>query len=77
MGADGAFERRKMELKLIGDPEKVTDDDVVKSYEKEVDPNAPEDDKFMLRYLEEGKLLHSFGKTLFVHGALSDTNFGT
>lgn len=75
MGSDGAFERRRLELMEMrgGD---VTDGDVVKSYMESVNPKASEDEQFMLRYLRGGVLGFTFGKTLFVHGGLSDLNFG-
>jgi len=78
MGADGAFEMRRVELSIIRNcgKEDVSDEDVVESYRNEVDP-AKEGDNFMLNYLQQGKLAYVFGEHLFVHGAVSETNVGT
>jgi hypothetical protein len=80
MGAEGAFERRRIELSEIRQCEKeeVTDDEVVDSYRNEVDPDRCEhDDNFMLQYLKEGKLAYVFGSNLFVHGAIDAETKGT
>jgi len=78
MGADGAFEMRRVELSIIRNcgKEDVSDEDVVESYRNEVDP-AKEGGNFMLNYLQQGKLAYVFGEHLFVHGAVSETNVGT
>jgi len=46
-----------------------------------VDPqsegDSPSADNFVLNYLQQGKLAYVFGSTLFVHGAISESNMGT
>jgi hypothetical protein len=75
MGSEGAFERRAAELWLLTGHSS-TDSDVVNSYRREVDPAAGED-AFMLDYLRNAEMVHVFGRTLFVHGAVNDANIGT
>ena len=76
MGSGGAFERRQRELMILRGGETVSDEDVVRSYMLEADPDASRDDRFMLQYLEQGVLAHVSGSTLFVHGGLSARNVG-
>jgi hypothetical protein len=78
MGADGAFDRRRHELSILANTslEHVTDEDVVDSYRKQVDPNEDDDTAFMLKYLKKGKIAFVFGKNIFVHGAVSERNVG-
>ena len=73
MGADGAFDRRRAELALLGGagPGEITDDAVVESYLASVREGG-----WMLGYLESGQLAYSYGKTLFVHGAVTPDNIG-
>jgi hypothetical protein len=77
MGAEGAFDRRRKELAILGGcaENAIADDAVVKSYRDECDPKSP--DNFMLQYLREAKIAYVFGKTIFVHGALNPRNIGT
>jgi hypothetical protein len=77
MGAEGAFDRRRNELSIIGNCEKeaITEDAVVQSYRDECDPQSP--DNFMLQYLRAAKIAYVFGATIFVHGALNAQNIGT
>lgn len=77
MGAEGAFDRRRRELSIIGNCEKeaVSEDAVVQSYRDECDPESP--DNFMLQYLRQAKVSYVFGATIFVHGALNPRNIGT
>ena len=78
MGAEGAFERRKMELAIIREQktEEITDDEVVQSYRDECDPMKP-NDNFMLQYLQKAKVAFRFGSTIFVHGGINPKNIGT
>ena len=77
MGADGAFERRRLELAIIQkkDPKDISDDAVVQSYKDEADP-AEGKDNFMLQYLERAQLAFRFGTVMFVHGAVTKDNLG-
>lgn len=77
MGSEGAFERRSTELAIVQGvaAEAISDEHVVASYLDQVTPGHP--DSFVLRFLSQGKLLHRFGACLFVHGAVSDDNYGT
>jgi hypothetical protein len=77
MGAEGAFERRKMELAIIRgqQTENITDDEVVQSYRDECDPRKSKDN-FMLQYLQKAKVAHIFGSTIFVHGGINPKNIG-
>jgi hypothetical protein len=77
MGAEGAFERRKEELKILHPDKEIQDDDVVQSYREECDPKAPEDKNFMWQYLRHAKMAHVFASTIFVHGGLNSQNIGT
>jgi len=83
MGADGAFGRRREELAMLRQTavDAVSEEDVVESYRNEVDPqsagNSTSGDNFVLNYLQQGKLAYVFGSTLFVHGAISESNMGT
>jgi hypothetical protein len=72
MGADGAFDRRRQELALVGKcaVSEVSDDAVVASYCDEVDPRQGADN-WMLQFLQQGKLAYAFGPSLFVHGTVS------
>eukprot|EP00961_Rhodomonas_salina_P113383 1525279-Rhodomonas_salina.1 len=74
MGADGAFERRKVELEFVKQRE-VSEEEVVESFREEVDPEGSE--RVVLRYLEQGQLGYIYGKSLFVHGGVTETNMGT
>eukprot|EP00288_Rhodomonas_lens_P015739 CAMPEP_0177696280 /NCGR_PEP_ID=MMETSP0484_2-20121128/3898_1 /TAXON_ID=354590 /ORGANISM="Rhodomonas lens, Strain RHODO" /LENGTH=389 /DNA_ID=CAMNT_0019207245 /DNA_START=206 /DNA_END=1371 /DNA_ORIENTATION=+ len=76
MGSDGAFERRRMELKIVEGREEISDEEVVESYRAEVDPDNGEK-AWMLQYLQAGQLAYIFGRTIFVHGAISDANLGS
>ena len=63
-------------------PDAVSEEAVVEGYRNEVDPKSeadksPTHDNFMLKYLQQGKLAHVFGSTLFVHGGISESNVGT
>ena len=77
MGAEGAFERRKMELAIIRgqQTENITDDEVVQSYRDECDPMKPKEN-FMLQYLQKAKVAYIFGSTIFVHGGINPKNIG-
>ena len=78
MGADGAFERRREELRIIRGMKKLEDiseEDVFNSYKDEVDP--AKENNFMLQYLEQAQLVYTFGDVVFVHGAITKDNLGT
>lgn len=77
MGSEGAFDRRRLELAIITnrDPLSVAVDEVVDSYLNQVHPAA--NDPFMLNYLRMAQIMHIDGPTLYVHGAIKDTNMQT
>mmetsp|Transcript_25218 Transcript_25218/g.39594 ORF Transcript_25218/g.39594 Transcript_25218/m.39594 type:complete len:238 (+) Transcript_25218:158-871(+) len=56
MGSDGAFERRRLELQILQDRQKISDDEVVKSFQECALParlrDKSKEDGFMLQYLE-------------------------
>jgi hypothetical protein len=67
-----------MELQTIlgsASTESVTDEMVVESYQQQVQSDGL--DPFFLEYLRLGQLAHVHGSTLFVHGAVTETNMGT
>jgi hypothetical protein len=74
MGSDGAFERRAIELELLTGTAP-SEDDVVESYRREVDPAAGVD-AFMLRYLQYAQMAYIFGHTIFVHGGINEACLG-
>ncbi len=70
MGARGAFEFRRQELAAEGKP--AGDDDVVQSYLDEVAPGGT-----ARRYLAHCQLAFRKGRTLFVHGGVTEESLGT
>ena len=77
MGSDGAFERRRAELAILGGVEEseVPDEAVVSSYVDSVDPRHGSG-ALMLDYLRVGQIAYSYGSVLFVHGGLNKDNVG-
>jgi hypothetical protein len=79
---DDCFERRRRELSIIlkKNIDNVRDEDVVSSFLNSVMP-VPENvknsnDNYMLKYLMNGKIAHTFGKHIFVHGSINENNIG-
>jgi hypothetical protein len=79
---DDCFERRRRELSIIlkKNINNVRDEDVVSSFLNSVMP-VPENvknsnDNYMLKYLMNGKIAHTFGKHIFVHGSINENNIG-
>lgn len=69
MGAPSAFEHRRTELSHPGPfPE---DEEVVESFLRDVAPNGA-----LTRYLAHCQLAYREGRTLFVHGGVSDESLG-
>jgi hypothetical protein len=67
MGADGEFEFRRTELRLLGGSDEVSDDDVVRSFEESVGVG---DENWMRQYLELGQMAWLHRSSLFVHGGV-------
>jgi hypothetical protein len=70
MGARGAFEFRREEL--VAEGRAASDDDVVQSYLDEVAPGGT-----ARRYLAQCTLAFRRGRSLFVHGGLTEESLGT
>lgn len=69
MGARAAFDHRRAELALEGRPS--SDDDVVRSYLDDLEPDGP-----LRSYLREAVLAHREEETLFLHGGITQENLG-
>eukprot|EP01034_Spumella_vulgaris_P029274 gene29274-36296_t len=70
MGSPLSFEYRRQELVDLNLPH--SDEDVVDSYEKLVDPKGG----LLTRYMELGKICVVIGDVAFTHGAFHDYNMG-
>jgi len=68
MGCPNTFELRRAELELAQEKieERVTDEDVVRSFREMASPDGP-----LAEYLQAGKLVLIKGDAMFLHGGLS------
>jgi len=67
MGAQGMFELRRAELRLLRGID-ISDDDVVQSYLQSIES----DTGCLWRYLQHAEMGFQWGDTLFIHGGLPD-----
>lgn len=71
MGCPNTFNLRKKELERMNDNRSVSDDEVAYDFLKHVLPNG-----IMTEYLKLADLAVVIGDVLFLHGALTEHNFG-